>query len=147
MLTRRSVLQIAAGLVGSTPALAALPAVADPVPRLPPVVVPTPPPSPMPASGAIITARDIMDMYRKYVALDLIDATGDTETWTTVMDTATFIVNHQNGHVSVRADGWEMRVSAGRVPLPVIFFGRPSRAAGYSFLFAATEFLERQPNT
>ncbi len=152
MLTRRDALKLAAGLTGSVAGLAA-----PSVGAAPPVTMPTvaalpaptssPSPLPAPAGGRIITADEVMGMYRRYVALSLVKATDDAETWTTEIDSTRFVLDRQHGHVHVQGDGWEMRVSAGRVPLPVIFFGRPSRAAGYSFLFAATEFLERRPNT
>ncbi len=151
-ITRRHVFQVAAGLAGSVAGLAAGSAEATPPVTMPsgvalPAPVPSLSPLSVPAGGRIITADDILAMYRRYVRLDLLEVSDDTETWTTEAGAATFILDRQYGHVHVQGEGWEMRVSAGRVPLPVIFFGRPSRAAGYSFLFAATEFLERQPNT
>ncbi len=144
MLTRRHVFQVAAGLAGSVAGARALPAEAAPaVAEILPAIMPAAPFPPDPSEAGFITADAIMQTFRRYILLDCLEATNERETCAHPNETITFSFDRPNGCVDARGPGWEMRVSAGVAPLPVVFAGRPTRAAGYAFLMVATEFLER----
>ncbi len=138
-ITRRHFAQVAAGLVGSVPALAILPVAAGPTPSVSPVSLPALPAAPEPTEGPFISADAIMQVYRRYILLGCLEANDDVEVWAHPNDTITFTLDRRNRYVRATGPGWEMHAKAGYAPLEVMLWGHPSRAGAYACLMAVTE--------
>ncbi len=135
-MTRRTVLQLAAGAAAARAPLSLATSVS---------AVPAPAVSTDPESLPAMTVDDIMALYRRMFVLRApVDGEDGTTTWAN--DDAIFVLDRRKGQVVVygaSGPAWHVGAVTGRVPLSAWCVGQPPLMAGYALLFLTAESERR----